>query len=65
MKGLRILCTCVLMLALGGPPVIAGAPQPMIGSEAPEFSLPSLSGSAVKLADFAGEFVVLHFGAGW
>jgi thioredoxin-dependent peroxiredoxin len=32
-----------------------------VGDRAPEFSLPSDSGSKVSLSDFAGKTVVLYF----
>lgn len=39
--------------------------QPQVGGEAPGFNLTSLDGATVGLGDFAGQHVVLHFGAGW
>lgn len=36
------------------------------GKPAPQFDLPTLSGSQnVALEDLRGKIVVLHFGAGW
>lgn len=43
----------------------AERPQPMVGEPAPDFSLESLDGARVRLGDFRGRYVVLHFGAGW
>jgi hypothetical protein len=37
-----------------------------VGKAAPEFDLPTLSGSQnLALEDLRGKIVVLHFGAGW
>jgi thioredoxin-dependent peroxiredoxin len=37
------------------------APTPVIGSEAPDFTLPSEDGSQVSLKDYRGKWVVLYF----
>lgn len=47
------------------PPLVAADDQPLIGAPAPGFSLESLAGETVSLADQRGKIVVLHFGAGW
>jgi peroxiredoxin Q/BCP len=39
----------------------AAAPHPMEGRKAPAFAVDSDSGSTVRLADFAGKYVVLYF----
>jgi cytochrome oxidase Cu insertion factor (SCO1/SenC/PrrC family) len=41
------------------------ANHPMIGEEAPLFSLESLDGETVELEELRGKLVVIHFGAGW
>jgi cytochrome oxidase Cu insertion factor (SCO1/SenC/PrrC family) len=49
-------------------PAVGGAgqtKQPWIGNPAPPFSLPTLDGKRLSLSDLRGQFVVLHFGAGW
>ena len=43
----------------------AAAEQPMTGEPAPDFRLESLDGDTGALSDFRGDYVVLHFGAGW
>lgn len=53
-----VLCAFV---AFGADP----AKQPMVGQQAPAFSLPTLEGKTLRLADLRGKIVVLHFGAGW
>jgi len=40
---------------------VAGPPMPMVGQEAPSFTLPSQDGSAVSLKSFHGKWVVLYF----
>lgn len=44
---------------------LAAQEHPMHGGEAPQFRLESLEGETVALSDFRGNYVVLHFGAGW
>jgi peroxiredoxin len=39
--------------------------QPMIGKDAPDFSLKDLNGGMVKLSELQGKFVVIHFAASW
>ena len=47
-------CCCLLLLL--------SMPDPLeIGTPAPDFSLPSLDGDTVSLADFAGRPVLLTF----
>ena len=43
------------------PPEPAAAPVPREGQEAPDLSLPSSDGRAVRLADLRGRSVVLFF----
>ena len=63
MEGTKSFFACLLVLAVGAAPTIAA--QPMIGREAPGFSLPTLAGDTVSLSDWSGKLVILHFGAGW
>ena len=39
--------------------------QPMIGKQAPDFSLSDLNGNTISLSDLEGNFVILHFAASW
>lgn len=41
------------------------ADHPMIGQKAPTFDLVSTKGEHVKLDDYKGKWVVMHFGASW
>jgi cytochrome oxidase Cu insertion factor (SCO1/SenC/PrrC family) len=41
------------------------AVQPMIGDEAPPFTLESVQGNTLSLEELRGQFVVVHFGASW
>ena len=40
---------------------VAGPPMPMVGQDAPPFTLPSQDGTAVSLKSFHGKWVVLYF----
>lgn len=57
------LLAVLLVLLLGG--ALPAAGQPVVGGQAPGFSLPALDGATVSLDSYSGRFVVLHFGAGW
>jgi len=41
------------------------ANQPMVGKQAPDFSLKDLNGNTVRLSDLEGNFVIMHFAASW
>lgn len=58
---LAVLSTAPAAEATEAPP----PDHPMLGEAAPAFSLPTLDGKTVELADFEGKFLVFHFGAGW
>ncbi len=62
--------SCAVLLAVV--PFLAGqelrsqsAPQPMTGQQAPDFALAALDGKIVRLSDYRGKFVVVHFAADW
>lgn len=46
-------------------PSTALPPAPAVGHPAPSFSLPTLAGDAIALADLRGQPVVLNFWASW
>ena len=46
-------------------PVPAGARPPEVGDRAPDFTVKTLDGKELKLADFRGKFVLLDFWATW
>lgn len=52
-----------IALGLGAPAALAmGGPQPTLNQPAPDFTLPSNSGSGtVSLADYRGQWVVVYF----
>ena len=39
--------------------------QPMIGTNAPDFSLKDLNENMIKLSGLKDKFVVIHFAASW
>jgi cytochrome c biogenesis protein CcmG/thiol:disulfide interchange protein DsbE len=41
------------------------APAPVVGAPAPDFTLPGIDGSSVRLSDLAGTPVVINFWATW
>jgi|SRR5579864_5655966 len=43
------------------PRLMSGSAAPSVGSEAPNFTLPSQDGSSVSLKDYRGKWVVLYF----
>jgi peroxiredoxin Q/BCP len=53
----------IALLALTGLAAMTlfGSSVPAIGTEAPDFSLPSQDGSSVSLKDYRGKWVVLYF----
>jgi cytochrome c biogenesis protein CcmG/thiol:disulfide interchange protein DsbE len=56
----------LLVLGLLGYALITGPSQPpQIGSPVPDFQLTAFDGSAMRLADYRGEVVVLNFFASW
>ena len=60
---LRILILLVIVaaaLAVVVPRLMSGSATPSVGSEAPNFTLPSQDGS-VSLKDYRGKWVVLYF----
>jgi len=65
MKNVQRAAIPLLVLAFAWGPALHAMDYPMIGQEAPSFSLPTLAGDTVSSSIFRGKFIVLHFGAGW
>jgi len=51
----------VAVVALAAPRFLAAGPIPTVGTAAPDFELKSQEGTAVKLSEFRGKWVVLYF----
>eukprot|EP01039_Chlorochromonas_danica_P009410 gene9410-10394_t len=49
------------MLAIGGPLSVLADAIPVVGTSAPEFSLPSNAGGPISLGDLKGKWTVLYF----
>lgn len=61
----RLMTSTLALAILIGGAALPAAGQPVVGGQAPGFSLTTLDGDTVALADLAGQHVVLHFGTGW
>ena len=59
------LCRGLAVLILAAAGCGGSGPKGSVGSEAADFSLTALDGSAVRLADHAGRIVILDFWATW
>jgi len=58
--------SALLALAVLAPATSADvADHPRLGEPAPSFELPSVDGDTFRLADHAGDYLVIHFGASW
>lgn len=62
MRANAALLSCALFLSACS--ALAG-PQPVVGSPAPDFTLPGLDGEQVRLSDLRGQRVLLNFWATW
>lgn len=63
MNRIARLCLAIFLLTLGT--ATAAPPQPKIGENAPDFSLPTIAGDEFSLARLRGTVLVLHFAATW
>lgn len=61
MLRILILLLIVAALAVIVPRLMSGSATPSVGSEAPNFTLPSQDGTSVSLKDYRGKWVVLYF----
>jgi peroxiredoxin Q/BCP len=56
-----LLLAVVIILVVLVPRLLSRSATPSVGSNAPDFSLPSQEGSSVSLKDYRGKWVVLYF----
>ena len=56
-----LLLVAVVLLILFVPRLLSRPSTPLLGADAPQFSLPSQDGSLVSLKDYRGKWVVLYF----
>jgi peroxiredoxin Q/BCP len=56
-----LLLVVVVILVVLVPRLLSRSATPLVGSNAPDFSLPSQEGSSVSLKDYRGKWVVLYF----
>ena len=56
-----LLLAVVVILIVLVPRLLSRSATPSVGSDAPDFSLPSQEGSSVSLKDYRGKWVVLYF----
>jgi peroxiredoxin Q/BCP len=54
---LLVIVTAVVLV----PRLFSGSAMPAVGSQAPDFTLPSQEGTPVSLKDYRGQWVVLYF----
>jgi peroxiredoxin Q/BCP len=56
-----LLLAVVVILVVLVPRLLSRSATPSVGSNAPDFSLPSQEGASVSLKDYRGKWVVLYF----
>jgi len=56
-----LLLVVVVILVVLVPRILSRSVAPAVGSDAPDFTLPSQEGSPVSLKDYRGKWVVLYF----
>ena len=61
MLRIALLLLVVIVVVLLVPRLLSHSVMPSVGSDAPQFTLPSQDGSPVSLKDFRGKWVVLYF----
>jgi thioredoxin-dependent peroxiredoxin len=61
MLRIALLCVIILIAVLLIPRLLTRSKIPMVGSAAPDFTLPSQDGSPVSVKDYRGKWVVLYF----
>ena len=55
----------LLALLIGCAAPTGQAAQPVVGAEAPDFTLPALSGETLRLSELQGHVVIINFWASW
>ena len=61
MLRILLLLIAVVALVLFVPRLLSHSATPAIGSDAPQFTLPSQDGTSVSMKDYRGKWVVLYF----
>jgi len=56
-----LLLAVVVILVVLVPRLLSRSAAPLVGSDAPDFTLPSQEGSSVSLKDYRGKWIVLYF----
>src|SRR5215467_10817364 len=61
LKIVLLVAVVVVVLLILVPRLLSGGSAPPVGSNAPDFTLPSQEGSSVSLKEYRGKWVVLYF----
>ena len=61
MLRIALLIAVIVILVLLVPRLLSRSAKPVVGTAAPDFTLPSQDGSPVSLNDYRGKWVVLYF----
>ena len=61
MLRILLLLIVVVALVLFVPRLLSRSAMPAVGTDAPQFTLPSQEGTPVSLRDYRGKWVVLYF----
>lgn len=56
-----LLLIAVVVLVVFVPRLLSRSSTPLVGAEAPQFTLPSQDGTPLNLKDYRGKWVVLYF----
>jgi thioredoxin-dependent peroxiredoxin len=61
LKIVLLVAVVVVVVLILVPRLLSGGSAPQVGSNAPDFTLPSQEGSSVSLKEYRGKWVVLYF----